>query len=228
MDTSSTTEATRAVTIHAEGVRLAGDLTVPDAAAGVVAFAHGSGSGRHSPRNRQVAAGLAEAGLATLLMDLLTEDEEQVDLRTRELRFDIPLLANRMVEAIDWLAREPSTQSLAVGCFGASTGAAAALIAAAQRPDRVRAVVSRGGRPDLAAGELTVVRAPTLLIVGGADPVVIDLNRQAQQQMRRQTRLEIVEGASHLFEEPGALERVTELARDWFHTYLAGGKDEPS
>ncbi len=211
----------RAVTIPADGVRLDGDLTVPDDAVGVVAFAHGSGSGRHSPRNREVAARLAEARLATLLLDLLTADEEDVDLRTRELRFDIGLLAGRMVSAIDWLGSEPFTERLAVGCFGASTGAAAALIAAARRPDRVHAVVSRGGRPDLAADELSAVKAPTLLIVGGADTVVIDLNRQAQARLRCPAQLEIVEGAGHLFEEPGALEQVAELARDWFVTRLA-------
>ena len=202
---------------------LAGDLTVPPDPRGVVLFAHGTGSGRHSPRNRQVAAGLVDARLATLLMDLLTEDEERVDLRTRELRFDVPLLAGRMVAAIDWLGREPSTQALAVGCFGASTGAAAALIAAAQRHERVRAVVSRGGRPDLAGVEVPAVSAPTLLIVGGDDPVVIELNQQAQQQLRCETRLGIVEGAGHLFEEPGKLERVTQLARDWFVGHLSSG-----
>jgi pimeloyl-ACP methyl ester carboxylesterase len=225
MDVSSATGVTHAVTITADGVQLAGDLTVPHAGVGVVAFAHGSGSGRHSPRNRQVAAGLAEARLATLLLDLLTEAEEELDRRTRELRFDIALLADRMVAAIDWLGREPSTEDLAVGCFGASTGAAAALIAAARRPDRTRAVVSRGGRPDLAGGELASVRAPTLLIVGGADPVVIELNQQAQEHLRCERRLEIVEGASHLFEEPGKLERVTELARDWFLTRLPAKAD---
>ena len=224
MGASSATGSTRAVAIPAEGVQLAGDLTVPDAAVGVVAFAHGSGSGRHSPRNRQVAAGLAEARLATLLVDLLTEDEERLDLRTRELRFDIPLLAGRVVAALDWLEDESSTDRLPAGCFGASTGAAAALIAAARRPDRVRAVVSRGGRPDLAGGELASVRAPTLLIVGGADHVVIDLNQQAQEQLHCETRLEIVAGASHLFEEPGTLERVTELARDWFLSQLPGAQ----
>src|SRR5919204_5997170 len=191
MDASGT-EMACAVTIPADGVELAGDLTVPDDAVGVVAFAHGSGSGRHSPRNRQVAAGLVDAGLATLLMDLLTEDEEQVDLRTRELRFDIPLLARRMVAAIDWLEHEPATERLPVGCFGASTGAAAALIAAGKRPERVRAVVSRRGRPDLAGVELASVRAPTLLIVGGDDPVVLGLNQQAQHELRCETRLEIV------------------------------------
>jgi putative phosphoribosyl transferase len=218
---ASATGTTSAVTIPADGVELAGDLTVPDHAAGVVAFAHGSGSGRHSPRNRQVAAGLVDARLATLLMDLLTGDEEQVDLRTRELRFDIPLLARRMIAAIDWLEHEPGTDRLPVGCFGASTGAAAALIAAAERPERVRAVVSRGGRPDLTGDDLAAVTAPTLLIVGGDDPVVIELNEQAQQHLRCETRLEIVEGASHLFEEPGKLERVTELARHWFVGHLS-------
>jgi dienelactone hydrolase len=213
----------RAVRITADGVQLAGDLTVPDDAVGVVAFAHGTGSGRHSPRNRQVAAGLVDARLATLLMDLLTEDEEHVDLRTRGLRFEIPLLARRMIAAIDWLEHEPATDRLPVGCFGASTGAAAALIAAAQRHERVRAVVSRGGRPDLADVELPAVSAPTLLIVGGDDPVVIELNQQAQQQLRCETRLGIVEGAGHLFEEPGKLERVTQLARDWFVSHLSSG-----
>ena len=222
MDASATGIA-RAVTIPADGVGLAGDMTMRDDAVGLVAFAHGSGSGRQSPRNRQVAAGLVDARLATLLMDLLTDDEEQVDLRARELRFDIPLLARRMVAAIDWLEHEPETERLPVGCFGASTGAAAALIAAAQRPERVRAVVSRGGRPDLAREELPAVAAPTLLIVGGDDPVVIELNQQAQRQLRCETRLEIIEGASHLFEEPGKLERVTELARDWFTGHLSSG-----
>ncbi|HEU4978053.1 MAG TPA: dienelactone hydrolase family protein [Solirubrobacteraceae bacterium] len=218
---ASATGIERAVTIPADGAELAADLTVPEGAVGVVGFAHGSGSGRHSPRNRQVAAGLVDAGLGTLLLDLLTEDEERLDLRTRELRFDIPLLARRMVAAIDWLEHEPATGRLPAGCFGASTGAAAALIAAAQRPRRVRAVVSRGGRPDLAGGDLPGVRAPTLLIVGGHDGVVIELNQQAQERLRCETQLEIVEGAGHLFEEPGKLERVTELARDWFVAHLS-------
>jgi putative phosphoribosyl transferase len=222
MATSSAAGSARLVTIPVNTVRLCADLTVPASARGVVAFAHGSGSGRHSPRNREVAADLVDAGLATLLVDLLTEPEEQVDIRTRELRFEIPLLAARMVAAIDWLAREPDTAGLAVGCFGASTGAAAALIAAAERPSRVRAVVSRGGRPDLADRYLQSVSVPTLLIVGGADPVVLDLNRAAQQRLPRQTRLEVIEGASHVFEEPGALERVAELARDWFVSHLDG------
>ncbi len=210
------------MTVPADGAKLVGDLTIPADAVGVVVFAHGSGSGRHSPRNLQVAAGLGDAGLATLLMDLLTDDEEQVDLRTRQLRFDVPLLGRRMVAAIDRLERERAVGRLRVGCFGASTGAAAALIAAAQRPERVRAVVSRGGRPDLAGDQLPAVRAPTLLIVGGDDSVVVELNRQAQQQLRCEATLEVVAGASHLFEEPGKLERVTELARAWFLTHLQG------
>jgi dienelactone hydrolase len=210
---------TRPVSVPVDGAELAGDLGVAEDPVGVVVFAHGSGSGRDSPRNRQVAAGLRDAGLATLLMDLLTEDEEQVDLRTCELRFDISLLARRLVAAIDWLEYERPVDGLLVGCFGASTGAAAALIAAAQRPARVGAVVSRGGRPDLAGDQLPGVRAPTLLIVGGEDSI-LGLNREAQRQLRCDARLEIVAGASHLFDEPGKLERVTELARDWFLTYL--------
>ena len=220
MGTSSTASLTRSVSISAGGAQLGGDLTAPEGAVAIVAFAHGSGSGRHSPRNREVAKRLNDARLATLLLDLLTEKEESVDLRSGELRFDIPLLAGRMVAAIDWLEKEPAVAQLAVGCFGASTGAAAALMAAARRPERVRAVVSRGGRPDLAGAELASVVAPTLLIVGGADPVVLELNRQAQQQLRCETRLEIVEHASHLFEEPGALERVAELARGWFLSHV--------
>jgi putative phosphoribosyl transferase len=196
--------------------RLEGELTVPDAAPLVVAFAHGSGSSRLSPRNRQVATTLQEAGLATLLFDLLDAAEETRDVRTRELRFDIPLLAGRLVAAVEWLDAQPATSNLPVGLFGASTGAAAALIAAARRPDRVGAVVSRGGRPDLAGDSLAAVEAPTLLIVGGEDPAVIDLNRQAQRRVRCVTRLEIVPGAGHLFEEPGALEQVAALAREWF------------
>jgi putative phosphoribosyl transferase len=210
----------RPVVIPADDVRLAGDLTLPDDARGVVVFAHGSGSGRFSPRNRAVAAVLARAGLATLLMDLLTEQEEAVDLRTRQLRFDIGLLGRRVVTTIDWLASEPSTSDLPVGCFGASTGAAAALIAAAERPARVGAVVSRGGRPDLAGDALRRVQAPTLLIVGGNDPEVLRLNEEALAALPGEARLEIVPGAGHLFEEPGALERVAVLARDWFLRHL--------
>jgi putative phosphoribosyl transferase len=200
------------VGLELAGVSLGGTLTLPEPARGLVVFAHGSGSSRFSPRNRQVADVLHVAGIGTLLMDLLTEDEEQVDLRTRELRFDIGLLGERVVAAVDWAAQ----QAQPVGTFGASTGAAAALVAAAERPGLVTAVVSRGGRPDLAGDALPRVRAPTLLIVGGDDPVVLDLNRQAMERLEAETRLEVVPGASHLFEEPGTLDRVAELARDWF------------
>jgi putative phosphoribosyl transferase len=216
----ATTTERRAVAIAADGVRLAGDLTVPADARGIVVFAHGSGSGRFSPRNRAVADALVRSGLATLLMDLLTHDEEVVDLRTRHLRFDVGLLARRVVATIDWLASEPNVKDLPVGCFGASTGAAAALIAAAERPEKVGAVVSRGGRPDLAGEALRRVRAPTLLIVGGNDPDVLRLNQQALALLAGKARLEIVPGATHLFEEPGALERVAVLARDWFLQHL--------
>lgn len=220
--------ADRTVGISAGDVALTGTLTFPPGARGVVVFAHGSGSGRFSPRNRAVAGVLVQAGFATLLIDLLTETEEDEDLRTARLRFDIALLGGRVVSAIDWLATEaavgdlpPSLRELPVGCFGASTGAAAALIAAAERPDRVRAVVSRGGRPDLAGEALRRVTAPTLLIVGGDDDQVIVLNRLAQRHLAGESRLEIVPGAGHLFEEPGALERVAELAREWFLQHLA-------
>lgn len=208
-----------AVRISADGAALDADLAVPAGARGVVAFAHGSGSSRHSPRNRQVAATLQDAGLATLLMDLLTPAEEEVDVRTRELRFDIPLLADRLVAATDWLAAREDTADLRPGYFGASTGAACALVAAAERP-AVAAIVSRGGRPDLAGEALGRVRAPTLLIVGGADEPVIGMNRDAMAQMTAETSLEIVGGATHLFSEPGALERVAELAADWFTRHL--------
>jgi putative phosphoribosyl transferase len=204
-------------------VALGGSLTVPPDARGVVVFAHGSGSGRFSPRNRAVAQVLVEAGLATLLMDLLTAAEEAVDTRTAHLRFDIPLLAERVIGAVDWSASEGAAAGLPVGCFGASTGAAAALIAAAERPERVGAVVSRGGRPDLAGDALSRVRAPTLLIVGERDTEVIGLNQQAQALLAAESLLEIVPGAGHLFEEPGALGRVATLAREWFLRYLAGG-----
>jgi dienelactone hydrolase len=214
----------RDVEVPARGATLAGTLTLPTAARGVVVFAHGSGSGRFSPRNRAVAGVLVEAGLATLLMDLLTADEEAEDMRTGHLRFDIPLLAERVASAVDWLSSQPTIAAQPVGCFGASTGAAAALVTAAERPQRVRAVVSRGGRPDLAGDALRRVEAPTLLIVGGRDTVVIQLNRQAQALLRGESELVIVPGASHLFEEPGALEQVAALARDWFLRHLAGGE----
>jgi putative phosphoribosyl transferase len=211
----------RQVTLRATGVTLEGTLGVPADARGVVLFAHGSGSSRFSPRNRHVAQVLRDAGLATLLVDLLSPAEEAADLVTCHLRFDIGMLADRLVEGIDWLGREPDTRSLRVGLFGASTGGGAALVAAARHPDAVGAVVSRGGRPDLAGEALPQVGAPTLLIVGGDDRVVIELNRQAMRQMRAEARLEIVPGAGHLFEEPGTLERVAALARDWFLRRLA-------
>jgi dienelactone hydrolase len=204
------------VTVAAGTAQLQGDLTVPDSARGLVVFAHGSGSSRHSPRNRFVAESLQRAGLGTLLLDLLTEEEEAEDLRTRRLRFDVAMLGERVVAALDWLGAQEGIAALAVGAFGASTGAAAALIAAAERPDRVAGVVSRGGRPDLAGGALELVRAPTLLIVGDRDTAVVEMNREAMARMRAPTRLELVGGASHLFEEPGALERVAELAAEWF------------
>ncbi|TML27704.1 MAG: hydrolase [Actinobacteria bacterium] len=208
-------EGVRAVVIPGGGVALDADLVVPPEASGVVVFAHGTGSGRHSPRNRRVASVLAEAGLATLLMDLLTEEEEARDRAGGELRFDVAMLGERTVAAIDWLAEHEATAGLPVGAFGASTGAAAALIAAAERPERVRAVVSRGGRPDLAAAALGRVRAPTLLIVGALDTAVIEMNREAMRGLSAETELEIVDRASHLFEEPGALDQVAALARDW-------------
>jgi dienelactone hydrolase len=196
------------------------DLAVPAKAHGLIIFAHGSGSSRHSPRNRAVAAALHEGGLATLLLDLLTPAEERVDVTTREHRFNIRLLAQRLVAAIDWAQGDPRTRGLPIGLFGASTGAAAALIAAANRPNVVAAVVSRGGRPDLAETALLHVKAPTLLIVGGLDDFVITLNQAAARILRSVARLEIVPMATHLFEEPGALERVSVLARQWFLDHL--------
>jgi putative phosphoribosyl transferase len=206
--------------VPAAGVVLDADVMVPERARGVVLFAHGSGSGRHSPRNRYVADQLAGAGLATVLADLLTAAEEQRDARTAELRFDISLLATRVAALTDWVAWDQRTAGLGAGVFGASTGAAAALVAAAERPETVQAVVSRGGRPDLAGDHLARVRQPTLLIVGSEDTVVIELNREAMEQMAGEARLEIVPGASHLFEEPGTLEQVARLARDWFLLHL--------
>ena len=210
----------RLVQVTANGVTLEGNLGIPPNVRGMVLFAHGSGSSRHSPRNNYVADQLNEGGLATLLIDLLTGEEDEIDRRTRELRFDIPLLAGRLVGATDWLLAQDETRHLPLGYFGASTGAAAALIAAARRPDVARAVVSRGGRPDLAKDALPDVRAPTLLIVGGKDTPVIDMNKSALGRLHCQKRLEIVPGATHLFEEPGKLETVARLARDWFWRYL--------
>jgi putative phosphoribosyl transferase len=208
------------VEIPAGGVFLAGNLTVPAKPQGIVLFAHGSGSSRFSPRNRFVAQAFQDEGLATLLMDLLTSKEEAIDLQTRQLRFDIGLLAGRLTETIDWLKKNPASTDLPVGCFGASTGAAAALIAAAKRPTVVKAVVSRGGRPDLAGEALPQVKAPTLLIAGGLDQVVIELNRQALSRLSVPSQLEIVPGATHLFEEPGTLEDVARLAGSWFKRHL--------
>ena len=203
------------------GAELGGFLTLPEEARGLVLFAHGSGSSRHSPRNQYVARILQGAGLGTLLTDLLTRDEDAVDQFTRQFRFDIGLLADRLTGAIDWLERQPDTRELPVGLFGASTGAAAALQAAAARPDRVRAVVSRGGRPDLAGEALERVRAPTLLVVGADDTPVIPLNDAALRRMKAPAEMRLVPGASHLFEEPGTLAVASELARDWFLRHLA-------
>jgi putative phosphoribosyl transferase len=208
------------VGIPAAGATLGGNLTLVDQAIGLVLFAHGSGSSRHSPRNQFVAHTLNKAGLATLLFDLLTPDEESVDIYTRQHRFDIPLLAERLVYATNWVKQQKSIADLAIGYFGSSTGAAAALIAAAELPDEVCAVVSRGGRPDLAGAVLSKVKAPTLLIVGGEDQVVIELNERARDQMRCEVKIEIVPGATHLFEELGALEQVAKLASDWFAGHL--------
>lgn len=214
-------EAEQTVEIPTCLVTLTGTLTVPPGARGIVLFAHGSGSSRHSPRNRFVARTLGEAGLATLLLDLLTPAEEEQDRFTAHIRFDIGLLAKRLAESTGWLAHRADTHDLAVGYFGASTGAAAALAAAADLTRNVRAVVSRGGRPDLAGDALGLVRAPTLLIVGGNDPEVLRLNEQAGTRLHGECRLSVIPGATHLFEEPGALEEVARLARDWFARHLA-------
>ncbi len=212
------------IAIHLLEAVLQGDLTVPPGARGLVIFAHGSGSGRHSPRNRFVAQRLNDAGLATLLMDLLTEQEEEIDEVTSELRFDIGLLSRRVAQVVEWAHSQAALKQLAVGLFGASTGAAAALVAAASLPARaVRAVVSRGGRPDLADDALPRVKCPTLLIVGGHDDVVIGLNEQARDRMRCEVEMVIVPGATHLFEEPSTLEEVADLAAEWFTSHLGGG-----
>lgn len=200
---------------------LDGILHVPKGAKGIVLFAHGSGSSRFSSRNKQVARMLHEAKLATLLFDLLTPEEEEEDARTLKYRFDIEFLASRLVEATNWIIHQPLAHGLPVGYFGASTGGGAALVAAAKKTDLVKAVVSRGGRPDLAGSALPLVKAPTLLIVGGNDHPVIEMNEKALQQLRVTKRLEIIPGATHLFEEPGALLQVAELAQAWFNEYLA-------
>ncbi len=202
------------------GGAIQGDLAVPEGARGVVLFAHGSGSSRHSPRNRSVAHELQQRGLATMLADLLTEVEDRADASTGRLRFDIDLLADRLLVATRWLGQEPSTANLPLGYFGASTGAAAALVAAARLSDHVSAVVSRGGRPDLAGTALADVQAPTLLIVGGRDDVVLRLNQMALREMHGVRDLAIIDGATHLFEESGALDEVARLAGDWFVTHL--------
>ena len=208
------------VSIPIRGIYLSGDLVVPPLAEGVVLFAHGSGSSRFSPRNRAVATELNAAGFATLLLDLLTPSEERRDAVSAGLRFDVHLLARRLTAATDWLASRSETADLGIGYFGASTGAAAALIAAAHRQDIVRAIVSRGGRPDLAGPVLEKVVAPTLLIVGGDDASVVEFNREASHRLRGVKELRIIPRASHLFEEPGALEEVTRLARGWYRRYL--------
>lgn len=211
-----------AVRVPIGDVELAADVELPVRGRGLVIFAHGSGSSRRSPRNRHVADVLNEGAIGTVLIDLLTEEEEAVDLRTAELRFNIPLLGQRLVAVTDWILRQTHLNRLGIGYFGASTGAAAALVAAAERPAVVRAVVSRGGRPDLAGSALAGVLAPALFIVGGEDPVVLDLNYSAIEKLpvRTEHKLEIVEGATHLFEEPGALDQVAALAGSWFRKHL--------
>jgi putative phosphoribosyl transferase len=210
------------VRIAAGSAILDGNLTIVDRATALVLFAHGSGSSRHSPRNQFVARTLNNAGLATLLFDLLTPEEEAIDLRTREHRFNICLLAERLVHATKWAKQQEQTRDLSIGYFGSSTGGGAALVAAAEIPQDVGAVVSRGGRPDLAGEALPKVQTPTLLIVGGNDDIVIELNEQARDQLRCKVKLEIVPGATHLFEEPGALEKVAKLASDWFVNQIGG------
>ena len=220
---NKTNTENRYVQILSTGVRLEGIVSVPENPQGLVVFVHGSGSSRHSPRNQFVAQTLQAGGLATLLFDLLTTYEEEIDLRTRHLRFDIDLLARRTAGVLEWLDLQPFAHDLKRGLFGSSTGAAAALMAAAELPDKVGAVVSRGGRPDLAGPALPKVQAPTLLIVGGHDEVVIDLNEEALDQMQEgaEKKLVIVPGASHLFEEPGTLEHAARLATEWFQTHLS-------
>jgi putative phosphoribosyl transferase len=208
------------VQIQAGRAVLPGNLRIPKDATAIVLFAHGSGSSRHSPRNQFVARTLNDAGLGTLLIDLLTQDEESIDIQTRELRFNIHLLAERLVHVTKWMKQQDQTRDLRMGYFGSSTGGAAALMAATDVPQDVDAVVSRGGRPDLAREALPKVRAPTLLIVGGNDEIVIELNEQARDQMRCEVKLEIVAGATHLFEEPGTLEKVAQLASDWFVNHI--------
>jgi putative phosphoribosyl transferase len=210
----------KVVKIPAGSTTINGNLIIPQKAKGIVLFAHGSGSGRFSPRNTKVAREINAAGIATLLIDLLTEEEEAIDIYSGEFRFNIELLAKRLVFATEWLKKNPKTKNLTVGYFGASTGAAAALIAAAKLPDWTKAVVSRGGRPDLAGKHLSKVKAPTLLIVGGDDVQVLELNKQAMAQMTAEKKLTVVPGATHLFEEPGKLEEVGKLTINWFSRFL--------
>ena len=212
------------VRIRANRAMLSGNLTNIEQGVGLVLFAHGSGSSRHSPRNQFVARTLNEAGLTTLLFDSLTQEEEAVDVRTRELRFDIGLLAERLVHATKWAKQQKQLRDLRIGYFGSSTGGGAALVAAAELREDVNAVVSRGGRPDLAGEALPKVKAPTLLIVGGEDHVVIDMNEEARAQMRCEVKIDIVPGATHLFEEPGALEQVARLASNWFVDHIGGAR----
>jgi dienelactone hydrolase len=216
---------THDVSIPVGSVHLPGNLVIPRKAEGIVLFAHGSGSSRRSPRNRYVAEILQEKGLATLLMDLLTTDEETLDRQTRQFRFDIGFLATRLIGATDWLLRQAITRELRIGYFGASTGSAAALVAATKRPEVVQAIVSRGGRPDLAGPALAHVQAPTLLIVGGNDTTVLHMNQDAMTHILVEKRLTVVPGATHLFEEPGALEQVAQLASWWFGQHLMLGTE---
>lgn len=216
----SAAEKTGEVRIAAGSVVLSGELLVPREAPGIVLFAHGSGSSRLSPRNQYVARVIREAGVGTLLFDLLTREEEAIDILTRRLRFDISLLARRLVDVTNWLARKPETSRLRPGYFGSSTGGGAALVAAAALGEKVGAVVARGGRPDLAGDALPLVKAPTLLIVGGLDHQVIEMNQKALANLQCEKELEIVPGATHLFEEPGTLALVAHLAADWFRKYL--------
>ena len=219
-DYTPTADDERTIDVRVANFTLEGALAVPRGASGLVLFVHGSGSSRFSPRNRFVAAVLREAGLATLLMDLLTPAEDAMDQRTADYRYDIAMLASRVVDATDWLSYFPDTRRLPLGYFGASTGAAAALLAAVERPEMVKAVVSRGGRPDLAGPVLGQVRAPTLLLVGADDGPVVDLNRDALTQLPGEKRFDLIPNASHLFEEPGALELVAVRAREWFEQHL--------
>ena len=221
-ESSNSDRRSTEVRIPIDSIALEGNLIIPEEAKGIVIFAHGSGSSRHSPRNQYVAQELQRSGLGTLLFDLLTVEEERVDMLTRHLRFDIDLLATRLVNVTTWLLSNPKTKGFNIGYFGASTGAAAALIAAKEHADTVKAVVSRGGRPDLAESALMYVKAPTLLIVGGKDTQVIDLNQWALDRMTMlEKELKIVPGATHLFEEKGALEEVARLAGEWFKRYIS-------